>query len=639
MMYLLLWCLLLYFQGLANNEDLQIIRDIGYQNLPSANLLPYLQDGNINQKREAIKTLGQMQSPATGNLFKTVIDANELELQEDLIEALSLNPYENDLKISLVKKELSTQHKSWLILSLGRYADESFVPFVINEFKEKTGLSFPETKIAAAHAIGFFAQRDIPLPKETSAFIIKCLNTHFNPLTRACGFALSQMPIDQQSKTEIWQQIIKCPDPETKLWLLKLTNGWVIPQDMLRKLQTETHPFVLTSLIQLGHLPAEQYVDSNNSHLQRAALQRIIETTDEPWPLVQQFVQTGSTVKAYQQFRLGEGKYYSIALEILDSLITHNKPWPADEFLKTNIPFEFQQMAMQTLTDKEQLVQYINEAIHTEIRTAAMEQFKNLDVSNKEMKTFLSHQDDNVRSIVIDWFNQNPSSIVEEVFWEMMISETNPTIKVKILNALTVLENSRRARLPSDDITENLSQWLSHPDSVLRRPAQKIANIRKLDYPEIFGDERWIIPISIHRVQNAVMQTKFGTIIIELFPEKAPLTVSTFVRLAEEGYYNDLYFHRVISGFVVQTGKKSLLDLPWYIPDELTMLPVVKGSVGLSLKTPNTGSSQFFINTTAQPQLQGSYPIFGQVIHGQWIVEKLQPWDRITSIDIERSQY
>ncbi len=144
-----------------------------------------------------------------------------------------------------------------------------------------------------------------------------------------------------------------------------------------------------------------------------------------------------------------------------------------------------------------------------------------------------------------------------------------------------------------------------------------------------------------------------GEIVIELLPKSAPETVNNFVFLAEEGWFDGITFHRVIPGFMAQTGDPTGLGIggPGYtINDEFD--PELShdglGVVSMANSGPNTGGSQFFITTGPATHLDGLHAIFGRVIEGMDVVEGLTQrdpqdpnapeGDRIESITIEKGQ-
>ena len=131
---------------------------------------------------------------------------------------------------------------------------------------------------------------------------------------------------------------------------------------------------------------------------------------------------------------------------------------------------------------------------------------------------------------------------------------------------------------------------------------------------------------------QATLHTSEGSIEMELFPEEAPKTVENFTRLAGEGFYDGLIFHRVIPDFMIQGGCPEGIGTggPGYkFEDEFNDHKVVKGALAMANSGPNTNGSQFFIVTAeATPWLDGKHTVFGQLTSGQDVVDRISLVDR-----------
>ncbi len=129
-------------------------------------------------------------------------------------------------------------------------------------------------------------------------------------------------------------------------------------------------------------------------------------------------------------------------------------------------------------------------------------------------------------------------------------------------------------------------------------------------------------------MSTATMQTTEGPIVFELFDEDAPKTVENFRKLAGEGFYDGLAFHRVIKDFMIQGGcpQGTGTGGPGYtFEDEINEHKVVRGALAMANAGPNTNGSQFFIVTTAAaPWLDGKHTVFGQVTEGMDVVDRLE---------------
>lgn len=137
----------------------------------------------------------------------------------------------------------------------------------------------------------------------------------------------------------------------------------------------------------------------------------------------------------------------------------------------------------------------------------------------------------------------------------------------------------------------------------------------------------------------ALFDTDRATIKVELYPDKAPLTVANFVNLAKRGFYNGLSFHRVIPDFMIQGGcpEGSGRGGPGYRFEDETNNGVrhERGVLSMANAGPDTNGSQFFITHVATPWLDGKHTVFGKVVEGLDAVDKVAQGDGIRSIRIE----
>ena len=145
---------------------------------------------------------------------------------------------------------------------------------------------------------------------------------------------------------------------------------------------------------------------------------------------------------------------------------------------------------------------------------------------------------------------------------------------------------------------------------------------------------------------NATLHTNHGPIEVELFDEDAPKTVENFRKLAEDGFYDGVTFHRVIPDFMIQGGDPTGTGMggPGYtFEDEINEHKVERGALAMANAGPNTNGSQFFIVTAeATPWLDGKHTVFGRVLEGMDVVDRISEAKRdrndkpVEDIRIER---
>ena len=145
--------------------------------------------------------------------------------------------------------------------------------------------------------------------------------------------------------------------------------------------------------------------------------------------------------------------------------------------------------------------------------------------------------------------------------------------------------------------------------------------------------------IDVNKAYTATFDTTRGKVVCELFAKDAPKTVSNFVFLAREKFYDGISFHRVIPDFMIQCGcpEGTGRGGPGYkFEDELKSNPHMHkvGSLSMANAGPNTNGSQFYITHIATDWLNGKHTVFGQVTSGQDVVNAVKQGDVLTSVTI-----
>ena len=147
------------------------------------------------------------------------------------------------------------------------------------------------------------------------------------------------------------------------------------------------------------------------------------------------------------------------------------------------------------------------------------------------------------------------------------------------------------------------------------------------------------LQITTDRTYKISIETGRGTIELELFPEHAPKTVNNFVFLAQEGFYDGVTFHRVISNFMIQGGDPtgSGRGGPGYrFEDELKGNPLrhERGVISMANSGPGTNGSQFFITHGPQQHLDGKHTVFGKVTKGLDVVDAIEQGDAMVKVTV-----
>jgi cyclophilin family peptidyl-prolyl cis-trans isomerase/HEAT repeat protein len=260
-------------------------------------------------------------------------------------------------------------------------------------------------------------------------------------------------------------------------------------------------------------------------------------------------------------------------------------------------------------------------------------------IGYKQTKPFLLSADIALTSIATDWIIEHPEWANFEDLSEAFASFKEP-VDVEVMTVLVKAVSVIKTNQATDFLLDLLQRTNS---IVLAKELQSILKMRQESVaPRSDLKPNLFIPDTLY-IQNttieAEIETEKGSILITLFPDVAPLTVSNFIYLANKGFYNHLSFHRVVSDFVIQGGdpRGDGWGGPGYaIPCEYNEKCFKRGTIGMATAGKDTGSSQFFICHSEQPHLNRRYTVFGEVKSGMDIVDKIEIDDIIKQIIIKK---
>ncbi len=182
----------------------------------------------------------------------------------------------------------------------------------------------------------------------------------------------------------------------------------------------------------------------------------------------------------------------------------------------------------------------------------------------------------------------------------------------------------------ADPVVRRLAADLIEQQLKLPRPQFTPLPVERSDYAQIV---EWS-----HRPHTATIRMTRGNIEIALLTQEAPVTAWNFAQLANQHYFDNSTFMRVVPNFVIQGGdpRNDMEGGPGYaIRDEINLQKYTRGAVGMALSGPDTGGSQFFITHSPQPHLDGGYTIFGRVTAGMaGVVDETERGDKVEAIEV-----
>jgi cyclophilin family peptidyl-prolyl cis-trans isomerase/HEAT repeat protein len=254
----------------------------------------------------------------------------------------------------------------------------------------------------------------------------------------------------------------------------------------------------------------------------------------------------------------------------------------------------------------------------------------------------LADRDSAVRGGVLDWLVEHPVVPVEELELAVRRALGDSGVEERISAVSAVVARAKGEALERGALVEILEKLVRGADLVTaRRAADGLVALDRPRPPEAPNAQvqtaefyESVVRQTL-RPRLAEVVTSRGTFRIRLACPEAPLTCLNFLKLAESRYFDGLTFHRVVPGFVIQGGdpRGDGTGGPGYtIRDEINRRRYERGAVGMALSGPHTGGSQWFVTLSPQPHLDGGYTMFGEVVAGLEVVDRILAGDTIVSV-------
>jgi peptidylprolyl isomerase len=266
-------------------------------------------------------------------------------------------------------------------------------------------------------------------------------------------------------------------------------------------------------------------------------------------------------------------------------------------------------------------------------------------------RALLGHRDAAVRSVAADLLGRHPAlADVDRLAtaFERAAADPFDDAQLAALTTLGAIASTgpegraavmvrfvARVARPSDYLARRRAAEKLPAAAARWGPAAPIATGRTLDdYRAVV--RRLLVPVERGEpAPRVTLESAGGTLVVELFPAEAPLTVAAFLSLVDRHYFDGSAWHRVVPNFVVQDGdpRGDGWGGPGFVlRDELNPVRYETGMVGMALSGPDAGGSQFFITHSPQPHLDGTYTVFGRVVSGAAVLGAIAWGERIGSI-------
>ncbi len=631
-------------------------------------------------RRKAVETLGRIQDSTRVAQLANRLSDSDASVRYAAIFALGqlFSPQAEQYLIDALISEANKQNRLAIIEALGKSGTNKN-PDVLKDFVDS---SDPEYQKESAIACGILAYRGYH-PHVLANSLGKLMNNKRDPdISWRGAYAVYRIGVLRSFNdlTAAMQQ----NDPLTRYFALKGMEQLVYLMDTPQFKEYRNQPGIkdllrLYSSRKFRQLIVEQGQDSTYWYVRLAAVElmsatkeqsmqnEIIKRLDDPHPYVKlQAIRSLAKFKNWltrremrriyketEDWRLKGEALTVLALVQPNEALNHvkadliDKPWPQNYYairtldsLKTVDP-------RKKLKEEKEATELLRELAKGENRAQATLALEVLvDRSDPpEIDFFVERLDTGdpaITTIVASYLalvnDPRPAQAVSPLV--TVYKKFQAPRDLEAMEAVITALDS----IDSQEAVPFLREQLSNPYQNIRQKARQalmgITQQNDIQIPPV--EDQYPVKWDFHKVNpDSTYHVKFhttaGNFTIELLPEKAPVTVANFSSLVQQNFYNGIYFHRVVPGFVIQAGDPR--GDGWggannAIPCEYNDLDYDRGMVGMALSGKDTGTSQFFITQTPQPHLNGKYTIFGRVISGMDTVESIMIFDRIVKTEL-----
>jgi cyclophilin family peptidyl-prolyl cis-trans isomerase/HEAT repeat protein len=623
----------------------QALAELEWRRSDPLPILTQIADADAETRAVGARALGRLRDPEALPALSGLADDLSEPVRVAVAEALGATPGATDLvreRLSQLvppsgpgpRAHAADGEMAALLDALGRQGTVRDLGPVLSALREPWPIG-----AAAARALGRMGVRKVPALDDTVAPLVARLGASDPRLVADVGWALSRIGLSAASHADVevvWRKVRSGTMPETRAWLLKAV--WpVLSRDQ----------------------QSELFVDAATepSRLVRVALFSALRTDDVGGVVIAPFLADpdpwvrSSVISALG--RIGDAEARAALsrhaaecddpFEVAAAIEARGIP-ASDVASDLEEPSVVRGAAVTTLAgDVETLVAFALEGDPQAVRSAAAGTLIDDDDTGGAVGVrLLKAADPAVREAGVELVVRlGPADRAEALLGLLAVEPTDEVMAVALAALGDVIEQDPKAVRANDPAARlALDRAAAHAGLRVQTETQRVARLLGLPLGEA-AKPGWAPPDlgDVGRVRGAVVTTSEGKFRIALDPDAAPLAVANFTSLAEQGFFDGLVWHRVVPGFVAQTGcpRGDGWGGPGYaIPDEVSSFPFDVGAVGMARAAPDTGGSQWFVTTSDQPHLVGEYTRFGEVVEGLYVVRRLRQGSELLHVEIER---
>ncbi|MFT5679569.1 MAG: peptidyl-prolyl cis-trans isomerase B (cyclophilin B) [Myxococcota bacterium] len=639
--------------------DDQTMLQLEAQRIPPQSLAGYINHDDPETRARAARSLGRLRTATALSPLRRLVADDDPRVRYEAAFALGQTPGGEPALLTQLTVETDLMVRAVLVEGLGKVgAERSISPLIAALDERPVMLQSPEVAVAAGHALGIMARREVEGIKgpEVISALLSQLDRGDPEVRRSAAYALSRIRPESLSDADTDRLLValaRIRDPDTRTRLIYATMNLDLPDRDARyaPLLSDPDPGVRVALARTaepaGWMGVASLLDAPELGVRREAISAIagMEGFDHA-ALLLPLLEVGSTLEAAEANRVSGDPAVVEAAEVLSALASSEVEGVSDligevsGWLDSSRPTRIRVAAAAISEDTAILQALAIGDDETAVRTMAAWHLAELEPGASVMIALLSSLDPMVIAVGADWLSENPVASAEGALLAALEDATDIDLLKEVADALLALYSGsypkvRRPALGASDAIKALSL---HHEIAIRAVAVELAAATRTRLPPSHPPIRSVPLVEVQTIRMAQVQTTRGTFTVELYPEEAPLTVWNFARLAEDGFYDNLIVHRVVPDFVVQDGDPrgdGAGGPGWTIPDEINPMRYTEGALGMAHAGPDTGGSQWFVTLAPQPHLDGIHTVFGSVVRGMGVLRDIQPGDRIEHITIE----
>ncbi len=678
---LLVLVLLISCQDQDVIQSQQELRQIEYtRHIDQQKIIHWLNHKNPEIRKAAVKTLGRIQDTTTVILIANRLTDDDPGVRAEAVFALGqfFNPRVESYLIDALRSESNKPVRVRVVEALGKSgATQNLI--LLRDFIESAD---PEYQKAAAIASGILAYRGQIAHTLAPSLENLMVNSPDPEVAWRAAYAVYRIGVIPSFDNLVLA--LDRPEPLVKFFAVKGLNRMVAlikapqfnqfrnnPQAKALLKTYNSRGFRRKLTVQLQdstwyvRVAALELLDNLEDHFLQPD---IIKALDDPHPYVQiQAIRTLAKYKNWQtrkemkrlinkspDWRI-QGEALTVlaqlepkaALKLVKEEVL-DKPWPQNYYaIKTleNIDADSKGRPLRESREATELLMKLADSDNIAQTTLTMEVLvnRNQPPSVEYLIGKLKTGDMALATIISTYLavaDPRPAQAVAPLI-EVYKQFSAPRDLEAMEPIITALDS-----IGSLEAVPFLKEQLKNPYPGIREKARAALEhiTGKTDFPTYPPQEayttKWDFPpVSPDTLYQVTVSTTVGDFTIELYPEKAPVNAAKFVKLVKDGFYDGIYFHRVVPGFVIQVGdpRGDGWGGPGYaVPCEYNDLSFDRGVVGIAHAGKDTGSSQFFVVHTPQPHLNGRYTAFGKVVKGMDVVDRIMMFDRITGTQLTK---